>query len=108
MLTGAAVTKVHIDSSAAGGTQALGVEFSLDGPAGERLSAELAPGGEVLMCAGAVHTPHILQLSGVGPAAQLRDHGIAVAADLAGGVGCWVVGWWGFVSPLRLPLQATA
>ena len=31
--------------------------------AGQRLTAELAPGGEVVMCAGAVHTPHILQVN---------------------------------------------
>lgn len=34
MLTGASVTQVHIDK-AAGKPRALGVEFSLDGPAGE-------------------------------------------------------------------------
>lgn len=83
VLTGAAVTKVHIDAS---GSQkrALGVEFSLDGPGGARMTAELAPGGEVVMCAGAVHTPHLLQLSGVGPAAQLAEHGIPLVADMAG------------------------
>jgi choline dehydrogenase-like flavoprotein len=36
------------------------------------------------MCAGAVHTPHLLMLSGVGPAATLRDHGLDVAVNLAG------------------------
>lgn len=36
------------------------------------------------MCAGAVHTPHVLQLSGVGAAASLADHGIAAVADLPG------------------------
>ncbi|KAI7844723.1 hypothetical protein COHA_001810 [Chlorella ohadii] len=81
VLTGAAVTRVHIDK-AGGKPTALGVEFSLDGPAGTRLTAELAPGGEVVMCAGAVHTPHILQLSGVGNGSQLWEHGLAVAADL--------------------------
>ena len=53
--------------------------------AGARMTAELAPGGEVVMCAGAVHTPHLLQLSGVGPAAQLAEHGIPLVADMAGG-----------------------
>lgn len=51
------------------------------------MTAELAPGGEVVMCAGAVHTPHLLQLSGVGPAAQLAEHGIPLVADMAGGWG---------------------
>nr|WGL47427.1 fatty acid photodecarboxylase [Chlorella sorokiniana] len=81
VLTGASVTRVHIDK-ASGKATALGVEFSLDGPAGQRLTAELAPGGEVVMCAGAVHTPHILQLSGVGNGRELREHGMAVATDL--------------------------
>ncbi|PNH05790.1 L-sorbose 1-dehydrogenase [Tetrabaena socialis] len=36
------------------------------------------------MCTGAVHTPHILMLSGVGPAAALREHELGVVADLAG------------------------
>nr|7AV4_AAA Chain AAA, Fatty acid photodecarboxylase, chloroplastic [Chlorella variabilis] len=83
VLTGAAVTKVNIDQ-AAGKAQALGVEFSTDGPTGERLSAELAPGGEVIMCAGAVHTPFLLKHSGVGPSAELKEFGIPVVSNLAG------------------------
>lgn len=51
------------------------------------MSAELAPGGEVIMCAGAVHTPHLLQLSGLGSARALGEHGIAAVADLPGGCG---------------------
>lgn len=37
---------------------------------------------EVVVCAGAVHTPHILKLSGVGPAAELAAHGVPLVADL--------------------------
>ena len=40
--------------------------------------------GEVLMSAGAVGSPHLLLLSGIGPARQLRDLGIGPAADLPG------------------------
>ncbi|EFN50890.1 hypothetical protein CHLNCDRAFT_28598 [Chlorella variabilis] len=80
VLTGAAVTKVNIDQ-AAGKAQALGVEFSTDGPTG---GAELAPGGEVIMCAGAVHTPFLLKHSGVGPSAELKEFGIPVVSNLAG------------------------
>ena len=48
------------------------------------------------MCAGAVHTPFLLQHSGVGPAAALREQGIAVQADLQGG---WAgLGWRGRAS----------
>lgn len=38
---------------------------------------------EVILCAGAVNTPRLLMLSGVGPADELRGHGIAVVADAA-------------------------
>ena len=39
---------------------------------------------EVLLCAGAVNSPQILQLSGLGPGALLQRHGIAVRRDLPG------------------------
>jgi choline dehydrogenase-like flavoprotein len=39
---------------------------------------------EVVLCGGAFNTPQLLMLSGVGAAAQLRAHGIAVRADLPG------------------------
>ncbi len=39
---------------------------------------------EVLLCAGAVNSPQILQLSGIGPGALLQNHGIAVRHDLPG------------------------
>jgi choline dehydrogenase len=39
---------------------------------------------EVVMSAGAVHTPAILQLSGIGPAADLRSVGIMPCVDLPG------------------------
>lgn len=41
----------------------------------------LAPGGEVILCGGAINSPHLLMLSGIGPADHLRDHGIEVVAD---------------------------
>src|SRR5690606_5023969 len=37
---------------------------------------------EVVLSAGVIGSPQILMLSGVGPAAHLREHGIAVHADL--------------------------
>ena len=39
---------------------------------------------EVILAAGALQSPQLLQLSGIGPAALLRRHGIAVVADLPG------------------------
>lgn len=47
----------------------------------------LAPGGEVLLAAGAIHSPPILLRSGVGPAARLKEHGIAVVRELPVGEG---------------------
>ena len=40
--------------------------------------------GEVLLCAGSIGSPQLLQLSGIGPAALLAQHGIAVVQDLPG------------------------
>ena len=36
------------------------------------------------MCAGAVHTPHLLQLSGIGNGETLRHNDVKVRADLPG------------------------
>jgi choline dehydrogenase len=50
---------------------------------GVRLAKHIVrPDIEVLLCAGAIDSPRLLMLSGVGPADDLRSHGIAVVADL--------------------------
>src|SRR5690606_13482711 len=56
------------------------VEYVRDG---REERAEAA--GEVILCGGAVNTPQLLMLSGVGPADALRAHGLDVVADRAGG-----------------------
>ena len=56
--TGALVTKVAFD-----GTRAVGVEYSHWGRPVRRVDA-----GEVVLCGGAINTPQVLQLSGVGDA----------------------------------------
>ncbi|MGE4242885.1 GMC family oxidoreductase [Ramlibacter sp.] len=40
--------------------------------------------GEVLLCAGSIGSPQILQLSGIGPAELLRTHGLPVVHELPG------------------------
>ncbi|KAJ7066868.1 hypothetical protein B0H15DRAFT_794219 [Mycena belliarum] len=64
-----------------GATRAVGVEFakSVMGP---RYRARARK--EVVVCGGAIHSPHILMLSGVGPAKQLQEHGIPVVHDVPG------------------------
>jgi choline dehydrogenase len=61
------------------GTRATGVEFLQDG----RLVTAHAE-REVIVTAGAFATPQLLMLSGIGPADELRRHGIDVRADVPG------------------------
>jgi choline dehydrogenase len=60
------------------GKRAVGVEVD---SGGERFTLEA---GEIVLSAGAIGSPHILLLSGVGPAAQLRNVGVPVLHDLPG------------------------
>jgi choline dehydrogenase len=68
---GALVDRVLFDGSRARGVR---VRF---GDAWEEIAAR-----EVVLCAGAIHSPCILMRSGIGPAAALRALGIAVQHDL--------------------------
>lgn len=61
------------------GTRAMGVEY-VQGSERKEARAE----SEVLVTSGAIGTPKLLMLSGVGPAAHLKEHGIDVVADLPG------------------------
>jgi choline dehydrogenase-like flavoprotein len=60
------------------GVRAIGVEIERSGV------VEIVGGDEIVLCAGAVMSPHLLLLSGVGPADELRRHGISVIVDLPG------------------------
>ena len=61
------------------GRRAVGVRWRKNG---EARSARCR--GEVVLAAGAIGSPHIMLLSGVGPAEHLRERGIAVVADRPG------------------------
>lgn len=56
-----------------------GVEYAREGQL-HRVYADR----EVVLCGGAYNSPHLLMLSGIGPADELRGHGIDVVADLPG------------------------
>ncbi|OWJ67625.1 choline dehydrogenase [Inquilinus limosus] len=72
--TGALSTRILFE-----GTRAVGVEYA---QAGQVRVARAAR--EVILCGGAINSPQLLMLSGVGPADHLRRHGIAVTHDLPG------------------------
>lgn len=72
VVTEAQVTRIVFE-----GRRAVGVAFRRGG--GPEETARAA--GEVILSAGAVNSPQLLQLSGVGPAGLLERHGIAVVAE---------------------------
>jgi choline dehydrogenase-like flavoprotein len=71
----ARVQRINIENS-----RAVGVTY-LDANSQERT---VFADGEVIIAAGALVTPQLLMLSGIGPAAQLREHGIKCLIDLPG------------------------
>ena len=73
--TGAQVRRIAVEPGDAG-PRATGIELVT----GERIEARR----EVILAAGAIGSPQILQLSGIGPGALLQAHGIDVVHDLAG------------------------
>lgn len=72
--TGALVLRIDLEGGAA-----RGVTYML----GSRVISTLAD-REVILCAGAVNSPQLLLLSGIGDADALRKHGIGVTLDLPG------------------------
>ena len=75
----AQVTRLVTERGADGALRCTGVKV-WDGTA--HVTAEATT--EVVLCAGSIGSPQILQLSGIGPAALLRQHGIDVVVDLPG------------------------
>ena len=73
------VTQAHTTRLLFEGRRAVGVEYRR-GDTLEQVRAQR----EVLLCAGALQSPQILMLSGIGPGAHLRQHGISVLHDLPG------------------------
>jgi choline dehydrogenase len=73
VLTRTMVTRIRFD-----GDRAVGVEYRRGGIT-HRVDA-----GEIVLCGGSINTPQLLQLSGVGNAAELSALGIAVVADRPG------------------------
>lgn len=71
------VTDARVDRLVFDGRRVVGVEYAA-GRQAHRVTAER----EVLLAAGTYNTAKLLMLSGIGPADHLREHGIAVQADL--------------------------
>ena len=74
LVTGAQVEKILFE-----GKRAVGVRYMRDGQ-----SAEARARGEVILASGAIGSPQILELSGVGRGDVLSRHGVAVLHELPG------------------------
>ena len=74
VITGAQATRVLLD-----GRRATGVEYWQGGTRQQVMAR-----AEVLLCAGALQSPQLLMLSGIGPGAHLQSMGISVQHELPG------------------------
>jgi choline dehydrogenase len=74
ILTGAQATRILFE-----GTRAVGVAYVQDGKAEEVWATR-----EVIVCGGAINSPQLLMLSGIGDGDHLREHGIDTLVDLKG------------------------
>ena len=75
VITKARTTRILMD-----GKRAVGVEYRDD----KGNMHELRAAREVIVCAGALQSPQLLMLSGIGPAETLQKHGITVVQDTPG------------------------
>ncbi|HEX7130369.1 MAG TPA: choline dehydrogenase [Rhodanobacteraceae bacterium] len=74
IITGAHATRILFE-----GRRAVGVAYRRKGT-----DTTVRASREVLLCAGAIGSPHLLLLSGVGPGEELRRHGIPQVHELSG------------------------
>ena len=74
LITGAHTTRILMERK-----RAVGVEYQQGGEV-----KQLKCSREVLLCAGALQSPQLLMLSGIGPHAHLLESGIATVHDLPG------------------------
>ncbi len=75
-------THAHATEITFDGKRATGVRYSTGGRGGEKM--EVRARKEVILSGGTYNSPQLLQLSGIGPAALLQSHGIAVKHGLPG------------------------
>ena len=76
IISAAQATRVLFD-----GQQAIGVEYSKDGSLSR---AEIGRQGEVILSGGALQSPQLLLLSGIGSKRELQRHSIPLVKELAG------------------------
>jgi choline dehydrogenase len=76
VLTGAQASRVTFERHSGGAPRASGVTYVQGGKAYHQTAAR-----EVLLSGGAINSPQLLMLSGIGPTSELRRHGIEVIAD---------------------------
>ena len=72
------ITKAHATRLVMDGTRVTGVGYQRRG------RRHVVAAAEVVLCGGAINTPQLLQLSGIGPAAVLYDAGVSPIVDLPG------------------------
>jgi choline dehydrogenase len=75
-------THAHATSIVFEGKRAVGIRYNNGGRHGA--PTEVRAGKEVILCGGAVNSPQLLQVSGVGPASLLGELGIPVKHELKG------------------------
>ena len=72
------ILKAHATRILFDGKKAVGVEYK------KGLRTKKVYGGEIISCGGAINSPQLLQLSGIGNAGELKELGIDVVQDLPG------------------------